>query len=92
MDKPFKLVVFSNALFFALYLLWNWNEYSILNGMYQVSIRAYFPLTILFSGTKVGYDILLVSDVNFGLVFFFLAMFVNLCAYRLQRSKATKKD
>lgn len=86
-------MLFFNTVFVAFYLLWNWTEYSALNGMHQVSIQAYFPLTVLFSGTKVGYDILLVSDITLGLVLFLLEILVNLCfIYRLQRTNDPKQN
>lgn len=85
--KEFKLMVLSSAFFVALYLLWNWGEYSGLNGMYQVSVQSYFPLCILFSGTKVGYDLILFSDVNFGFVFLTLAVIINLyLGFKLQNN------
>ena len=88
MNKQLKTIVYINVVFFALYLLWNWVEYSILGPLYQVAINAYFPLNIVFSGTTPdGVGLSLFNDVNFGLLFFSLAMLANLYfAYNLQKS------
>ena len=94
MKPEFSLMVFSNALFIALYLLWNWNEYSSLTTIYQVAINAYFPLTINFSGTtQSGNGLILFQDSNFGLVFFLAAIFVNLYLGRtdFRKTKETKQ-
>jgi len=73
-------------------LLWNWAEYSILNPLSQVAIKAYFPLNIVFSGTSDGEGLSLFNDINFGLLFFSLAILVNLyLAYGLQKNKETKQ-
>ena len=89
----FKLILLSNAFFVALYLLWNWAEYSGLNGMYQVAVNSHFPVYIQFGGTKAGYDILVFNDTNFGLVFFILAVAVNLnLAFKLQKKTANPKQ
>ncbi len=86
LKKEFKLMVLSNAFFIALYLLWNWAEYSGLNGMYQVAVNSHFPVSIQFGGTKAGYDILVFNDFNFGLILLILAVILNLyLAFKLQK-------
>lgn len=97
MKLEFQLMVFLNALFVALYLLWNWSEYSILNGFGDsaVVVKAYYPWYIQFSGGRInapGVILFTDTDTNYGLAFFFLAILVNLyLAYRLQRKKETKQ-
>ena len=77
-----------NALLVAVYLLWDWAEYSLINGMYQVGIRAYFPWEVQFGGTKPGYDLLMVIDLNWGILLLIVAAVANLyLAFRLQKSK-----
>jgi hypothetical protein len=87
MNKQFKTIVYFNAAFFVLYLLWNWSEYSVLSPLYQVAINSHFPLYIAFSGTSDGVGLDLFTDYNFGLLLFSLAIIVNLyLAYRLQKA------
>ena len=94
MKIEFTLMVYLNALLVALYLLWNWAEYSVLNGLNVYFINAYYPWYIQLSYTVEQAPGLLQRDVtepNFGLALVFIALFVNLyLAYRLQRSKETK--
>ena len=85
-------MLFSNALFLALYLLWNWAEYSGLNGLYQVAISSHFPWYVQFSYTPDDVSAAF-FDLNFGLAILLLAVLVNLyLAYKLQRSKETKQN
>ena len=92
MKSEFKLMVFFDAVFVALYLLWNWSEYSILSPLYQVAVSAHFPWYIQFSGTPDGNSLVAFFDFNFGLLTLLLAILVNLfLAYRLQRNKETKQ-
>jgi cobalamin synthase len=87
MKSEFGLMVFCNGVFVALYLLWNWAEYSRLQSLGNpVAVSTHFPWYIQFSTS--GNAITVLFDTNFGLIFFLLAIFVNLyLAYRLQRSK-----
>ncbi len=90
LEKEFKLMLLSNVFFVALYLFWNWAEYSGLNGMYQVAVNSHFPLYMQFGGIKAGYDILVFDDTNFGLIFLALAIAINLyLAFRLQKKTNT---
>jgi hypothetical protein len=84
MKSESSLMVFFDAAFAAFYLLWNWNEYSTLSPLYQVSISAHFPLYIQYSGTPGGNELVSFFDGNFGLFIFLFVIFVNLyLAYRL---------
>lgn len=91
MTREFIIMVLANVVFVFLYVAYNWVEYSILSPLYHVAIRVYFPWYIQFTGTPDGNLIVSFFDINFGLMLFLLAIFVNLFfAYRLQRSKETK--
>jgi hypothetical protein len=92
MKIEFKVMVFFDAAFAAFYLLWNWNEYSVLSPLYQVATSAHFPWYIQFSGTSDGNGLVSFSDANFGLFTLLLVIFVNLyIAYRLKEAKKQRK-
>jgi hypothetical protein len=92
MAKLLKIMLLANALFVVLYLLWNWAEYSAINGLGSpVYITTYYPLKIQYVGA--GNAVHIFVDSNFTLLLFLFATFVNLyLAFRLQRSKETKTE
>ena len=94
MAKQLKLLVFVNALFVFLFVLYNWVEYSMLSTFASHSgfIRVFFPTYIQYSGggseTQPGMFVDFYP--NFTLLIFLVATFVNLYfIIRLQRNKAT---
>lgn len=91
MHKQLKLMVLVNALFVALYLLWNWAEYSAINNLGSpIYVVTHFPLYIQYEGA--GNAVQIFIDSNFTLLLFLLATLVNLyLAFRLQRTKETKQ-
>jgi hypothetical protein len=91
LPKQLKLIVLVNALIIALYLYWNWTEYSILKPLYHVAITTNFPWYIQFSGTPDGNAIIVFIDINFGLMMLLLAIFTNMYfIITLQRNNQTK--
>ncbi len=76
-------------MFVALFLLWNWAEYSAINGLGNpIYVITHFPLYIQYDGA--GNAVQIFIDSNFTLVLFLLATFINLyLAFRLQTSKET---
>ena len=90
MFREFKAMVLANAFLVALYLLWNWGEYSDLSRIYHVTTNANFPWYIQFSGsTQNGFGLIANFDFNFGLFLLLFAVTANLyLAYILQRQMA----
>jgi heme O synthase-like polyprenyltransferase len=83
-------MVLVNAVFVALYLSWNWAEYSAINGLGSpIYVTTHFPLYIQYEGA--GNAVRIFIDSNFTLLLFLLAIAINMYfLFRLQRSKETK--
>jgi hypothetical protein len=96
MIRQLKLLVFVNALFVFLFVLYNWVEYSMLSSAASGlgSIRVFFPSYIQYSGggteTQPGMFVDFYS--NFTLLIFLLATIVNLFfIIRFSKSTETKR-
>ena len=87
MFREFKAMVLANAFLVALYLLWNWSEYSGLARIYHVAIQTHFPWYVQFSGsTQNGFGLVVDFDFNFGLFLLLFAVLLNLyLSYTLQK-------
>ena len=87
-------MILVNAFFVALYLTWNWFEYSALTTIYHVVLSPRFPWGIQISGTtQNGYGLIADFDANLGLIILLLAAVVNLyLAFRLQRNSEKSSD
>ncbi len=92
MPEQYKLMVLVNALFVALYLLWNWAEYSVINALGSpVYAKTYYPLYIQYVGA--GNAIQVFNDSNFALMLFLLAISVNMYfIFKLHGRKETKQN
>jgi hypothetical protein len=94
MSKDFKLMVLANAVFVALYVFFNWVEYSSLNlSSYSYpSIRTRFPLYFAITSYHPPTGAVVYSLVpNFNLMIFLVAISLNTYfIIRLQRGKRTK--
>jgi hypothetical protein len=86
-------MILVNAFFLALYLTWNWFEYSALTRIYHVVLSPQFPWGIQISGsTQNGYGLIADFDANLGLIILLLATVINLyLAFRLQRNGEKKQ-
>jgi uncharacterized membrane protein (DUF106 family) len=89
MQKQFKLMILTNAVFVSLFLFFDWVEYEILNiGLLPngsiFMMKTYFPAYIYIEkGMPSGYELFYLP--NFLLVIFVLATITNLYfLYKLQ--------
>jgi len=91
MLKQLKLMIFVNAVFVALFVFFNWAQYSAIRSLGSpVYVTTNFPWYVQYEGAENAVKIFV--DSNFTLFLFLFAIFVNMYfIYKLEASKETKQ-